>query len=96
MKIRCQATTYATGPVLECFLDFIYPCLPIPGMDNNEITAQAMLFIVSGTETTASTLSLLCYNLANYPDVQQKLWLEISDHITDKEVSSLNLYELMP
>ena len=41
------------------------------------IKAQGAIFFAAGFETTSSTLTTLCYNLANHPDVQTKVFEEI-------------------
>ncbi|MFM6003032.1 MAG: cytochrome P450, partial [Sphaerospermopsis kisseleviana] len=38
-----------------------------------EILAQAILFLLAGYETTGSTLTLISYNLACHPEIQEKL-----------------------
>ena len=43
------------------------------------IKAQGAIFFAAGFETTSSTLTMLCYNLANHPDVQTKLFEEVVD-----------------
>ncbi len=46
-------------------------------LTNVEILAQAILFLLAGYETTGSTLSLISYNLACHPEIQQKLIEEV-------------------
>ena len=46
-------------------------------LQDEEIVAQSVLFINGGYETTATTLALICYHLASYPDVQEKLYGEV-------------------
>jgi len=43
-----------------------------------EILAQAIAFFTAGYETTASTLSFCTYELALNPDIQQKLYEEVT------------------
>ncbi|XP_058141698.1 cytochrome P450 3A29-like isoform X3 [Dasypus novemcinctus] len=49
-----------------------------------EISAQAIIFIFAGYETTSSTLSFIAYNLATHPEVQEKLQEEIEAAFPDK------------
>ena len=58
-------------------------------LTNEEIMAQAILFLLAGYETTATALGYIAYNLALYPDCQKKLIEEIDDGI-EKHVSILN------
>ena len=45
----------------------------------DEIISQLMLFLPAGYDTTASAITLLLYNLALNPDIQEKLYEEIED-----------------
>ncbi|XP_054712574.1 cytochrome P450 3A19-like [Uloborus diversus] len=47
-----------------------------------ELVAQSILFLLAGYDTTASTLSFASYLLAINPDVQDKLFSEISDTLS--------------
>jgi cytochrome P450 len=46
-------------------------------LSNREILAQAFLFLIAGSETTASTMTFAGYLLAKNPDIQNKLYEEI-------------------
>jgi cytochrome P450 family 6 len=46
-------------------------------LTNAEIIAQAFLFLVAGSETTASTMTFVAYLLAKNPEIQNKLYNEI-------------------
>lgn len=54
------------------------------GLSNEELVAQGVIFIFAGYETTSSSLSLLVYELATHPDVQQKLQEEIDATFPNK------------
>ena len=45
-----------------------------------EMQGQAFLFLGAGYETTATTLSFICYYLALHPEIQSKLQREIDEH----------------
>ncbi|XP_075422084.1 cytochrome P450 3A24-like [Ascaphus truei] len=53
-------------------------------LTDTEITAQALIFILAGFETTSTTLMFLAYNLATHPDVQRKLQDEINTLLPNK------------
>lgn len=50
-------------------------------LDDDEIVANAWVFLLGGFETTANALSYCSYLLATHPDVQEKLYHELSDNL---------------
>ncbi|XP_059085586.1 probable cytochrome P450 6d4, partial [Tigriopus californicus] len=50
-------------------------------LTEEHITAQGAIFFLAGFETTANTLSTLCYNLAKHPEIQDKVREEITNVI---------------
>lgn len=60
-------------------------------IDVNDIVSQAFVFFAGGSNTLASSMHFLAYNLATNPDVQEKLRQEIKHSKLDNEVS----YELI-
>ncbi|CAG2173519.1 unnamed protein product [Oppiella nova] len=64
-------------------------------LTEDEILAQALVFLLVGYETTASTLSFCTYELALNPSVQDILYEEISSAIdSDGEISYEELSRL--
>ena len=43
----------------------------------DEVIAQGMLFLPTGYDTTAATITFILYNLAVHPEIQEKLHEEI-------------------
>ena len=62
-------------------------------MEEMDILATSLIFLLAGHDTTASTLSYLIHELALNPDCQQKLYEEIS---SQEEPISLDQINQMP
>ncbi|XP_076416420.1 cytochrome P450 3A2-like isoform X5 [Peromyscus maniculatus bairdii] len=54
-------------------------------LSDMEITAQSIIFIVGGYESTSSTISFALYLLATHPDIQKTLQEEIDETLPNKE-----------
>ncbi|XP_068605148.1 cytochrome P450 3A27-like isoform X2 [Brachionichthys hirsutus] len=52
-------------------------CVCVAGLTDDEILAQALVFILAGYETTTNSLGFLAYNLATHPQIQKTLQEEI-------------------
>lgn len=50
-------------------------------LTDDEIIANAWVFLLGGFETTANALTYCAYLLATHPDVQQKLYEELRDYL---------------
>ena len=48
------------------------------GLTSDEIIAQEMVFYPTAYDTTASTITFLLYNLALHPEIQEKVYEEIT------------------
>ncbi len=48
-------------------------------LNDTNITAQGTVFFAAGYETTANTLSTLCYELATKPDLQDRIYEEVRE-----------------
>ncbi|NWS73264.1 CP3AO protein, partial [Crotophaga sulcirostris] len=59
-------------------------------LSDEEVLAQALIFVFAGYETSSSALSYISYNLATHPDVQQKLQDEIDANLTNKATPTYN------
>ncbi|XP_072205197.1 cytochrome P450 3A4-like isoform X2 [Excalfactoria chinensis] len=59
-------------------------------LSDEEILAQALIFVFAGYETTSSTLSYISYHLATYPDVQKRLQDEIDASLPNKAAPTYN------
>lgn len=63
---------------------------------DDDITAQAILFLIAGFDTTALILSFFAYELATHEQYQKKLQEEIDKIVTEKgfNLEYENLHEL--
>lgn len=59
----------------------------------SEIFSQAVMFMIAGMETTASTLNLIAYNLAKNQNIQQKLIDEV-DRVLENHVNKYLILNL--
>ena len=48
-----------------------------------EIVSTALVILIAGYDTTANTLSYVCYELAKNPEIQERLREEVDDIIDD-------------
>ncbi|XP_041367294.1 cytochrome P450 3A14-like [Gigantopelta aegis] len=55
------------------------------GLDDTEISANAVIFMLAGYDTTSSALSFSSYSLATNPDIQDKVIEEI-DRVLGKDI----------
>lgn len=65
-------------------------------LTETEIVAQCIIFFIAGFETTASTITYTLFELANNPDIQDKLYNELqralAERFDDHDVSDSNEY----
>lgn len=62
-------------------------------LSDDEVSAQSVIFMVAGFETTGSVLSLLAYVLAKYPDIQDKLLKELDEAVKNR--GEMPLYDFV-
>ncbi|UJR23768.1 hypothetical protein I4U23_026744 [Adineta vaga] len=63
-------------------------------LNDKEIVAQALTFLIGGYESTSILLSFFFYVMATEPDIQEKVYAEIRQQIGDDEVTYEKLNEL--
>ena len=67
----------------------------LDGVNEEMVIAQGIIFLTAGFETTANTLGTLTYNLAKYPEIQQRCYEEILEVIENrKEINHETISEL--
>ncbi|XP_067139926.1 cytochrome P450 3A7-like isoform X2 [Centruroides vittatus] len=64
-------------------------------MTDEEIKANAIIFLLAGYETTSSALSFITYLLATHQDVQEKLRNEINEVVEDETKLDYNAISKM-
>ena len=50
----------------------------LSGLTRNEILANATVFLAAGYETTATALQFFSYNMALYPEIQEKVCFSLT------------------
>ncbi|XP_068226701.1 cytochrome P450 3A29-like [Palaemon carinicauda] len=65
-------------------------------LSDEEIIANVWVFMLAGFETSANAITSTAYLLACHPDIQEKLFLELSEHIEDghKHITYDTLHKL--
>ncbi|XP_068226085.1 cytochrome P450 6a8-like [Palaemon carinicauda] len=59
------------------------PAMGVKYMLDKEIIANAWTFLIAGFDTTANSLTSTAYLLACNPDIQEKVYIELCEHIQD-------------
>ncbi|RDD39472.1 Cytochrome P450 3A24 [Trichoplax sp. H2] len=54
-------------------------------LNDKEVVSQALIFLAAGYETTANTLAFATYSLATNPEIQQRVFDEISDKLSEND-----------
>ncbi len=65
-------------------------------LTDEEIIAQMVMFILAGYDTSSTTLGLTCYNLAVFPEVQEKLVEEIKQVCASEDSVTYDEIQKMP
>ena len=55
----------------------------VVALNDKEIFAQALIFLVAGYETTSALMSFFFYAMATEPDIQEKVYEEIRQELSD-------------
>merc|ERR1712137_698236 len=58
-----------------------------PGMTDEELVHNVNVFFIAGHETSAATLGFAFHMLAQHPEIQEKIYAEVMEHIGDGEVT---------
>ncbi|VUC32865.1 unnamed protein product [Clonostachys rosea] len=83
-QIEDQIRDKPDAPNVFSWLLKDYMMLPNPTtQDRMDLIADASLIVVAGSDTTASTLTSLLFELTKHPDVYRKLQHEVDTHLSD-------------
>lgn len=63
-------------------------------LSNQEIIANALTMMTAGTDTTGNAIVYIAYNLAMYPDCQNKLFEEINEALEKTAIFLLSFCEI--
>ncbi|CAO2630638.1 Cytochrome P450 3A11 [Lemmus lemmus] len=77
-KVKYSCLLRCTG------LDNGLDCEHVSSLTDIEITAQSIIFIFAGYESTSNTLAFALHSLATHPDIQKKLQEEIDMALPNK------------
>ena len=61
-------------------------------LTDDEIIAQCILFFIAGYETTASTIANVMFEFTHHPEVQEKLYKEVTKKLSDLDPKDLDKY----
>ncbi|EDV25750.1 uncharacterized protein TRIADDRAFT_23953 [Trichoplax adhaerens] len=86
----------SSAPKSKDFLQLVLDGRESGKLSDEDIIAQSFVFLLAGYETTANTLSSVCYLLAVNPDVQERLINEVDDAFSgvDDDLSYEQIFEL--
>ena len=65
-------------------------------LTDDEVIAQMVIFMLAGYHTSSNILTLSCYHLAIYPEIQEKVFEEISRVCKSKETTTYDELKDMP
>ena len=60
-------------------------------MDDEQLRAQVFTFLFAGHETTSVSMSWTLYELAKYPEIQEKIRREANEVLGDGKDTGLNI-----
>uniref|UniRef100_A0A8C9F918 Uncharacterized protein n=1 Tax=Pavo cristatus TaxID=9049 RepID=A0A8C9F918_PAVCR len=83
MKKEREKGYHMVSPTQVTSASYTSLCL-FSALSDEEILAQALIFVFAGYETTSSTLSYISYHLATHPDVQKRLQDEVDANLPNK------------
>ncbi|XP_044315498.1 probable cytochrome P450 28a5 [Drosophila rhopaloa] len=94
--VEARRAQLANGKLFERtdFLDYILELGKKRSLDNRQLLAYSMTFLLDGFETTATVLAHLLLNLGRNAEAQERLRKEISAHLQDGVIAFDKLNDL--
>ncbi len=65
-------------------------------LTDNEVIAQMVIFILAGYDTSSNILGLTCYNLAVFPEAQERVVEEIKQVCSSTDTVTYDEIQKMP
>ena len=65
-------------------------------LTDDEVIAEMVLFILAGYDTSSNVLTLSCYHFALYPEIQEKVFEEITSVCKSNETATYDELKDMP
>ncbi|KAH9513039.1 hypothetical protein Btru_035682 [Bulinus truncatus] len=87
--IRARRALGPNSSVIDLVQLMLFPEVKVQQVDETtdaalteqEIVAQSMTFLLAGYETTSAVLAYFCYEMAKQPNIQARLYQEITDNV---------------
>ncbi|KAI5893315.1 cytochrome P450 [Schizophyllum commune H4-8] len=84
-------------PLILRLLQYRDPVTGLSTLQEKEIIAEAVGHTIAGTDTTATTLSYLCWELGRRPDIAARLTAELDDAMNDPtSVPDMSVLQSLP
>ncbi|XP_023224262.1 cytochrome P450 3A14-like [Centruroides sculpturatus] len=88
-----KETRYHSSDILQIMIEAEDDTNPIKSLTEKQIIANAVTFLAAGYDTSSSALSFCSYRLAQNPEIQEKVRLEINENV--KNNKSIEYADLM-
>ncbi|KAK0428157.1 hypothetical protein QR680_010642 [Steinernema hermaphroditum] len=94
VETRKDMGKYPTVDLMQLLLEQSHQEGNKPIMPTDRIVANCYAFLLAGYETTSTALAFTAWLLAKHPDVQDRLYEEISEAFGDKDIDYESLHKL--
>ncbi|XP_055852162.1 probable cytochrome P450 28d1 [Episyrphus balteatus] len=91
MELRCKTSSDRVD-----FLNYMLQLQEKKQLSNNDVFSHSMTFLLDGFETTASVITHCLYQLAKYPDCQEKLRKEVESSLNENGEIDFDTLDNLP